>query len=290
MNRTTRISILAILLVVVSLSAAQSQGVIERKLDNGLVVLIKEVHAAPVFTAQIWFKAGSRNEYNGITGISHLLEHMQFNSSRDYKKGEVDKELRRLGGIDNAATWTDFTYYWELLSSDHLEFAMKTLAQKVGLALLKNDELQKERTVVLSELEGDENDPGRLLDQEVDAAAFQAAPYHWPTIGWRSDVENIDDAQIKSYYHKYYHPNNATLVVAGDVNPDQVMALAKKYYGGFPMTPLPRPVYTTEPPQHGERTVILRREGIAERVTCWPIISPRSSIKTPIRSCSSTRY
>ena len=231
--RRLRIACLMVLLVSMALSmaGAQTQGVVEKKLDNGLTILIKEVHSAPVFNAQVWFKVGSRNEYNGITGISHLLEHMQFNSSRDYKKGQIDELLRSLGGIDNAATWTDFTYYWELLSSEHLDFAMKTLAQKMGLALLKNDELQKERTVVLSELEGDENDPDRLLDQEVDAAAFQAAPYHWPTIGWRSDVENISDTQLKDYYHKYYYPNNATLIVVGDVSVESGDGAGKEIYG-----------------------------------------------------------
>ncbi len=244
---------------------AQTSGITETKLDNGLTVLMKESHAAPVFTAQIWFKVGSRNEYNGITGISHMLEHMLFNSSKNYAKGEISKLIRERGGIENAATWTDFTYYWQLLSSDNLELSLKTLAERAGNALLLRDELQKERTVVLSELQGDENDPDTLLFDDVFAAAFKAHPYHWPTIGWESDVENINRDQLWDYYHTYYHPNNATLVLIGDFNPARALELIKKYFGPIPAHELPRPVYTVEPVQHGERDVVVRREGNAQR-------------------------
>lgn len=264
-------AVLAVLLVLVNLlgamsAAAQVSGVQEVKLDNGLTVLMKEVHAAPVFTAQVWFKVGSRNEYTGITGTSHLLEHMLFNSSKNYKKGEISKMVRERGGIDNAATWTDFTYYWELLSKDHLEFALQTLAERLGNALLLPEELEKERTVVLSELEGRENDPGTLLYQEVMAAAFKASPYQWPVIGWKSDVQNVSREQVAEYYKAHYHPNNATLVLVGDFDSAQVLELVKKHFGSLPAGELPRPVYTTEPPQNGRRDVVLRREGNAERL------------------------
>jgi len=249
-----------------ALSPPSVTGVREVKLPNGLEVLLKESHAAPVFTAQIWFRVGSRDEHTGITGISHILEHMQFNASKNYKKGEISKMVHERGGIDNAATWTDFTYYWELLSSENLEFAIKTMAEKVGNALLLNDQFQKERVVVLSELEGDENDPDTLLYQGLYATAFMASSYQWPTIGWRSDVQNIDDAQLKSYYRAYYHPNNATMVLVGDFDSEKALALVKKYLGSIPAATLPRAPYTTEPVQHGERRIVIRREGSAERV------------------------
>lgn len=257
---------IAIVLLAAGCALAQTAGVREVKLDNGLTVVMKESHAAPVFTAQIWFKVGSRNEHTGITGISHLLEHMLFASSKNFKKGEVSKMVHERGGIDNAATWTDFTYYWDLLSSDNLEFAIKTLAEKAGNALLLNDEIQKERVVVLSELEGNENNPDRLLYQAVMAQAFVASGYHWPTIGFRSDVENIDHAQLENYYHSYYHPNNATLVLVGDFDSNKALALAKKYFGTLPKGSLPRLPYTTEPPQRGQRRVIVHREGTSPRV------------------------
>lgn len=269
MNKLLRRGIaltIIIQLLIVTCALAQGAGVREVKLDNGLTVLLKESHAAPVFTAQIWFKVGSRNEHTGITGISHLLEHMLFNSSKNYKKGEISKMVHERGGIDNAATWTDFTYYWDLLSSDNLEFAIKTLAEKAGNALLLDSEFQKERTVVLSELEGGENDPDRLLYQGLMAQAFVASGYHWPTIGFISDVKNIDRAQLAGYYHAYYHPNNATLVLVGDFNSDKALALVRKYFGSLTNAKLPRPPYTTEPPAHGERRFAIRREGTAERV------------------------
>jgi len=268
LTKTGRVIGLLVLIQIlaVSLALAQTAGVREVKLNNGLTVLMKESHAAPVFTAQIWFRVGSRNEHTGITGISHFLEHLQFNSSKNYKKGEISRMVHERGGIDNAATWTDFTYYWDLLSSENLEFAVKTLAEKIGNALLLQSEFQKERTVVLSELEGDENDPDTLLYEGVMAQAYVASGYHWPTIGFISDVRNIDRQQLVDYYHAYYHPNNATLVLVGDFNPDKALAIVKKYMGSLPAATLPRAPYTTDPPQHGPRRLTIRREGTAERV------------------------
>lgn len=258
--------LLLIQFLAISFAFAQTQGITEYKLNNGLTVLMKEVHAAPVFTAQVWFKVGSRDEHTGITGISHILEHMLFNSSKNYKKGEITGMIRKRGGIDNAATWTDFTYYWELLQSDHLEFALKSLGERLGNALLLDKEFQNERTVVLSEMEGRENDPGTLLYQGVNATAFTAAPYQWPTIGWRSDVENISHQQLLDYYHSWYYPNNATLVLVGDFDSQKALGLIKKYLGTRPAHQLPRQPYTVEPPQHGQRDITIRKEGTAERV------------------------
>ena len=270
LNRFTNFALFFLILLTTAIStttwAQQTSSVKEVKLENGLTVLLKENHAAPVFTAQIWFKVGSRNEHTGITGISHMLEHMLFNSSKNYKKGEITRIIRERGGIENAATWTDFTYYWQLLSSEHLELSLKTLAERVGNALLLEDEFQKERAVVLSELEGKQNDPDWLLYESLWATAFMAHPYRWPTIGWQSDVQNIDINQLRTYYKTYYHPNNATLVLVGDFDTDNALRLVKKYFGSKPAGKLPRPVYTTEPPQRGPRTVEVRREGNAARV------------------------
>ncbi|MEN6356922.1 MAG: pitrilysin family protein [Armatimonadota bacterium] len=268
MRRTNRFIVLTIIFQALAISCAwgQTSGVVETKLDNGLVVLTKEVHSAPVFTAQVWFKVGSRNEHTGITGISHMLEHMLFNSSKNYKKGEISAMIRTRGGIENAATWTDFTYYWQLLSSENLDFSMKTLAERVGNALLLKNEFANERTVVLSELQGDENNPGWLVYRDNMSTAFMAHPYQWPVIGWESDVRNIDVSQLRAYYHSYYYPNNATLVLVGDFNTQKTLALVKKYFGGKPRKQLPRPLYTTEPPQKGERDVVIRQEGSAQRI------------------------
>ena len=250
----------------ISMVFAQSSGVTETKLDNGLTVLMKEVHSAPVFTAQVWFKVGSKNEHTGITGISHLLEHMLFNSSKNYKKGAISAMIRERGGIENAATWTDFTYYWQLLSKDNLEFSLKSLSERVGNALLLEPEFQNERTVVYSEMQGKENDPDTLLYQAVVATAFKVHPYRWPTIGWESDLKNWNRSQLVNYYHTYYFPNNATLVLVGDFDSAKAMKLIKKYFGTKPAGKLPRPPYTTEPVQDGQRIVYVKKEGTSQRV------------------------
>lgn len=258
--------VLAVFFCAGSSSFAQFRDVFETKLPNGLTVLMKESHAAPVFTAQVWFRVGSRNEHTGITGISHLLEHMLFNSSKNYKKGEITRLIRGKGGIENAATWTDFTYYWQLLSSEHLELSLKTLAERVGKALLLESELEKERTVVLSELQGRENDPGWLLYHGLFSTAFQAHPYQWPVIGWQSDVESITRAQLADYYHNYYRPDNATLVLVGDFDRAKALALIRKYFSSSPTRALPQKPCTREPVQRGKREINLAMQGVSPRV------------------------
>ncbi|MFQ3549144.1 MAG: pitrilysin family protein [Armatimonadota bacterium] len=256
---------LIILYFVLAASLCQGQ-VIERKLDNGLTVLMKQSSSAPVFTAQIWFKVGSRNEHTGITGISHFLEHMLFNSSKNYKKGEISKRVRALGGIDNAATSFDYTYYWVLLSKEHLDFALESLAERVGGALLLEDEIETERTVILSELEGKENSPDTVLFQALASTAFRAHPYSWPVIGWRSDIEKISKADLDKYYKTYYSPANAILVLVGDIDIDSAWELVKKHFADIPAGDNIPEVRTIEPQQIGAREVIVNRPGETERV------------------------
>lgn len=267
LNRMNRVTFAGVALILAFSSACvMAAGVTEHKLPNGLTVLLKEAHAAPVITAQVWFKVGSKNEHTGITGVSHLLEHMLFKTSKNYKEGEITKLVRERGGVDNAATWTDFTYYWELLSSEHMDFALKTLAEKVQNALLLGSEFAKERVVVLSEMEGRENDPDQLVYRAMDATAYMAHPYRWPVIGWRSDVSNVPVSALRSYYKEHYGPENATLVIVGDFDSKPVLELIKKHFGPIPGRVKPAAPYTVEPVQHGEKTVIVRREGSAERV------------------------
>ncbi|MCL6630504.1 MAG: insulinase family protein, partial [Armatimonadetes bacterium] len=183
--------VFALVILLTALPAIAQSVVKETVLPNGLKVLTKEVHAAPVVSFNIWYKVGSRNEQLGKTGLSHLLEHMQFKGTKSLKKGEIDKLIRQNGGLSNAATWKDFTYYWETLSSDKLELAMRIEADRMTNSLHDPKEFKAEQTVVLSELEGDENDPDYLLYYELYATAFKAHPYQWPTIGWRHDVETV---------------------------------------------------------------------------------------------------
>lgn len=260
-----RIALLAFMLVATGAFAADNQ-VTETVLPNGLKVLIKEVHAAPVFTSQIWYRVGSRNEHPGITGISHMVEHMMFKGTKKYGKGEYFRLIRSKGGMNNAATWLDWTNYWEVLSTDHLELALSLESDRMQNALMDSKEFDAERVVILSEMEGRENNIGTLLYQNMQAVAYQSHPYRWPTIGYESDLKNISREQLYQYYKTYYHPNNAVLVIVGDIDTNKALELVRKYFGKIPGGPEPPRVYTTEPKQQGERRFTLRREGSSERV------------------------
>ena len=236
-------------------------GVHEETLPNGLTVLVKEVRNAPVVSFSVWYRVGSRNEHTGITGVSHLLEHMLFKGTKQYRLGEIPRTLYLNGASFNASTYYDWTNYYATIASDRLELAMRIEADRMVNSRIDKVDLDAEMTVVRSELEGGENSPGRLLWQAVVASAFQAHPYRWPVIGWRSDVENVSRDAIHQYYRTHYGPNNAVAVVVGDVAVADAMRLVRKHFG--PIKPIPKPgeVYTVEPPQRGERRVIVRRAG-----------------------------
>jgi len=238
----------------------------ETILPNGLKVLTKEVHSAPVVSFMVWYKVGSRNEEIGGTGLSHLLEHMQFKGTETLKKGEIDKLIRSNGGMSNAGTSKDFTFYWETLSSDKLELAMRIESDRMVNSLLDPKEFKSEMTVVRSELEGDENDPDRLDYYELYAAAFKDHPYMWPTIGWRHDVEHISRDQLYKYYKAHYMPNNATVVIVGDFDTPQALKMAKKYFGPIEKGIAPPKVTAVEPEQIGERRAEVRKSGSSYRV------------------------
>ena len=172
-------------------SATKDAPVFETTLENGLDVLIQEVHTAPVVSFMVWYKVGSRNETAGVTGVSHLLEHMMFKGTPTFGKGEISRLLQKEGASFNAGTSLDYTSYFEVLASDRLELAMKIESDRMVNAIIPEEEHRLEMTVVRSELERNEDNPHRALYLETFAQAFKAHPYHWPTIGWRTDVEQI---------------------------------------------------------------------------------------------------
>jgi len=241
--------------------AAVTTGVQETVLPNGLTVLVKEVRNAPVVSFSVWYRVGSRNEHTGITGMSHLLEHMLFKGTQKLRRGEIARTLFLNGASFNASTYYDWTNYYATIAADRLELAMSIEADRMVNSRIDKADLDSEMTVVRSELEGGENSPGRILFQNVVSTAFQAHPYHWPVIGWRSDVENVSRDALYQYYRTHYGPNNAVAVVVGDVPAAEALRLARKYFG--PLKPIPKPadVHTVEPPQRGERRVIVRRSG-----------------------------
>ncbi len=259
-----RIVLVALVLVAAGAFAAENQ-VTETVLPNGLKVLIKEVHSAPVFTHQIWYKVGSRNEHTGITGVSHIVEHMLFKGTKEYGKGQFSSIIQSKGGQDNGGTSSDYTLYYQLMSKDHLELVIKLEADRMKNALFDPKEFEAERIVVRSELEGNENDIDTVFYQTLQAVAYQVHPYRWPTIGYVQDVENVTRDQAYNYYQTYYQPNNATVVIVGDVDTQATLELVRKYYGSIPKGPEPPKVHLVEPKQNGERRFVLERPGTAAR-------------------------
>jgi zinc protease len=241
-------------------------GIDEYTLDaNGLQVLLKPDHSAPVVTFQVTYHVGSRNEVTGTTGATHLLEHMMFKGSEGYndpKGNSVKQYLESVGGGFNATTSFDRTVYFATLGREHLEGYIAIEADRMRRLWLHEQDRQAEMTVVRNEYERGENNPESALMKEVQALVFIAHPYHHPTIGWRSDIEHVPIEKLRAFYDTFYWPNNATVSVIGDIDPAQALRLIDKYYGKITRAPQPIPVvYTEEPPQTGPRRVTLQRPG-----------------------------
>ena len=254
---------------VVSQSVDKVQGVTETHLANGLTILSKEAHAAPVVYFSVWYKVGSRNEISGQTGLSHILEHMMFKGTNDLPPGAIDHLFLTNGGEINASTGEDRTEYHELIAADRLELAARIEADRMENSKFDPTELAHEMTVVRSELEGDANSPGFDLEANTfTPAAFTSHPYHWPVIGWRTDVEAVSGRRdvIYDYYRKHYMPNNAIVVMVGDFDTKKAVAIVQKQFGIYPAGILDTHNITPEPPQRGERRVTLKRPGTTGEV------------------------
>ena len=241
-------------------------GIDEYRLDsNGLSVLLVPDHSAPVVTFQVTYRVGSRNEVTGTTGATHILEHMMFKGSdafNDAKGNSIKQLLERVGGQFNANTSFDRTNYFATIGRESLEGYIAIEADRMRHLWLNESDRQSEMTVVRNEYERGKNDPENVLMEEVTAAAYVALPYHHPVIGWKSDIEHVPIAKLRDFYDTFYWPNNATVTVVGDIEPGAVLALIKKYYGVYSHSPAPIPdIYTEEPPQSGERRVLIRRPG-----------------------------
>jgi len=196
----------------------------EFTLNNGLKVLLVEEPKAPVITVQVWYKVGSRNEVMGRAGLSHMLEHMMFKGTPKYGKGEFSKIIKKNGGNDNAFTSQDYTAYFENLAADKLELALALESDRLQGLLLDDKEFQLEREVVKEERRlRIEDVPMSYLVEEMYAQAFMVHPYHWPIIGWFADLNAMNRQDLKTYYEQYYAPNNATLVIVGDVNAETAL-------------------------------------------------------------------
>jgi len=229
--------------------------------DNGLKVLIQEEHTAPLASVWCWYKVGSKDERPGLTGISHWCEHMNFKGTANIPRDQVKGIIEQYGGTWNGYTWIDQTTYLETATRDALDRMLFIESERMASCLYHPDDCESERTVIISELQGGENDPDQLLDQELTATAFKAHTYGHPTIGWLPDLQTMTRDDLYGYYRRYYVPNNATLVIVGDVETDEALRRVNHYFGGIQPGTTPSRIVTLEPEQTGERRLTIRKEG-----------------------------
>ena len=233
----------------------------EYVLSNGMKVLLVEVPKAPVATVQVWYKVGSRNEVMGRAGLSHMLEHMMFKGTAKFPKGSFSRLVRKNGGIDNAFTSQDFTAYFENLAADLVELALEMEADRMQGLLLDNSEFQTEREVVKEERRlRTEDDPQGALVEALFAQAFFSHPYHWPVIGWFADLDAMSLDDLQRHYDTFYSPNNATLIVVGDIKSETLLPTITRLFEPIPKGPTPKQALPVEPEQRGERRFLLKRE------------------------------
>ena len=233
----------------------------EYMLDNGMKILVKEDHRAPVVVSQVWYKVGSSYEHNGITGVSHVLEHMMFKGTKTLGPNEFSKIIAANGGRENAFTGKDYTAYFQTLHKDRIEVSMRLEADRMRNLSLREEDFVKEVNVVKEERRlRTEDKPTSLTYEQFTATAFQTSPYHHPVIGWMEDLESMQLDDLQQWYERWYSPSNATLVIVGDVNADKVYRMAKKYFGPIPGADIKPLKPQRETKQRGERRIKVRAQ------------------------------
>ncbi len=255
-----------LLAALVALAAATAPGfalelpVAERVLPNGLRVLVHEDHSAPVISSYIFFRAGSRNEQSGQTGMAHLFEHMMFNGGRKFGPGKFDDLIEGNGGSTNGFTTHDFTAYLNNFPREALPVVLDLESDRMWHLALTPKNLEQERGIVMEERRlRIDNDVEGTMNEALYLHAYERSPYRWNTVGFMADIRRVTLAEARGYFQTYYAPNNATLVLAGDVQPEPAFGLVARYFGPIPRRPPPGPVDAEEPPQTGERRVVVRR-------------------------------
>lgn len=230
-------------------------------LANGLSVHLKEIHTAPIISTWIWYHVGSRNEKRGKTGISHWVEHMQFKGTEVYPAGYFDRQISRLGGIWNALTYLDWTTYFETLPANMFELSLALEADRMLHSRFDSKEVELERSVVISEREGNENQPRFLLGEAVQKAAFSKHPYRYEVIGRKEDLQKISRDDLYQHYRQYYRPGNAVLAVAGDFETDSIMEKVEEYFGAIPNGIETEAAIPKEPPLKKEQRLTVHGPG-----------------------------
>ncbi len=251
----TFISLFVTGLSLTATASAASGNMYRTTLSNGFQLIVVPDHKSPVATFQVWYKVGSKDEAFGITGISHMLEHTMFKGTKNHGKGEYSRLIAVNGGNENAFTSKDYTAYFAILSKDRIDLEIELEADRMQNLVIDPEEFNLERNVVAEErrMRVDDN-PTSLLDEQMDAHAFLQHPYHWPVIGWMDDIQHFSAEKAQAHYDRFYAPNNAIGVVVGDVEPEEIEKLVRKYFGKIPPSetlPEKRRVYA-EVPQRGE--------------------------------------
>ena len=249
------------LIFVAASQAALADKVFETVLPNGLKVILLENHKVPEVSFQVWYRVGSRNEDWGKTGLSHMLEHMMFKGTQRVSGEAFSRLIEENGGNENAFTSKDFTAYYENISVDRIQVPIDLESDRMHNLVLREEDFRTERMVVMEERRmRTEDSPQSYLNEQVEATAFQTSPYRWPTIGWYEDIECFALEDLKSYYRIYYNPANAFLVVAGDLQKEEILPRIEKAFGPIPKGPLPDQKKGIDPPQSGERKIYVTRE------------------------------
>jgi zinc protease len=228
-------------------------------LANGLRVILAPMPKSGLVSVWCWYRVGSKDERPGVTGISHWAEHMNFKGTKRYGRDEITRRVELAGGLWNGYTWLDVTTYFETVQASAFEEMLRIEASRMSECLYEAKEVERERTVVISELQGGENDPRTYLEKEVSGTAIQAHPYRWPTIGYLSDLRAITREDLYRHYRAYYVPNNAIVVASGDFTKEQGLTLVRRHFGRLRKGPAIPQVRTLEPEQSGERRVRLNR-------------------------------
>ncbi len=245
-----------------------SPGPTRLTLSNGLLVLLKEIHTAPIISHWVWYRVGSRDERPGLTGISHWVEHMQFKGTPQFPAGVLDRAISREGGFWNAFTFLDWTTYLETLPAERIDLALRLEADRMINSLFDPAEVEAERTVIISERQGNENEPLFRLGEEVQAAAFRVHSYHHEIIGDLPDLRSLARDDLYRHYRTYYVPNNAVLALAGDFETGPMVERIRQLYEPIPSGALPTRRLRPEPPQTGERRVTVEGPG---ETTYWQV-------------------
>ncbi|MEE9553186.1 MAG: pitrilysin family protein [candidate division Zixibacteria bacterium] len=280
-----KISLIIVLVLASTALAGQLAFPVEKQsLDNGMTVFLIPDHSCPSITVQVWYKAGSRNERPGITGISHLFEHLMFKGTEKYPGGTFDRLVESNGGWDNAWTWLDNTAYYEVMPSDKLELVLELEADRNRNLTLDEENVDSERNVVINErLWGVDNSPEGSMYEVLINNAFVSHPYRWEVVGFLDDLRAITLEDCLEYYRVHYAPNNSFLIISGDFDPPKTMKLVKKYFGPLKAEEPPPPVKSIEPEQKGEKRIdFLRAAQLPAMIAGYKIPGAAHADITPL--------